>query len=350
MQKVKTCVIVGAGMVAKTHVLACAASPDKIALRGIVDGGSGRAKTLASEASAMMGHAVRAYASLDAAAKDPSIDFAIVATPPDARLDVVETLARAGKHILLEKPVARSTQDAMKVIDICREAETVLGVIFQHRMREASQTARAFVQSGSLGALGLCEISVPWWRPQAYYDEPGRGSYARDGGGVLISQAIHTIDMALHLAGPVSTVRAMATTTRFHRMEAEDYVVAGLRFLNGAPGSLIASTASFPGMPESLSLHFEQASLRLASGFLQVDWRDGRREIFGRAASGTGGSADPMAFTHEWHQGVIENFVDAVTSGAPPLVTGEAALSSHRLIDAIIASADSGKEVELQHD
>ncbi|HCV70652.1 MAG TPA: oxidoreductase [Agrobacterium sp.] len=348
MQNIKTCVIVGAGMVAKTHVLACAASPEKIRLKAIVDGGSGRAKALAAEAAKHTGHHVAVYASIEEAARDGGVDFAIIATPPNARADIVGPLAKAGKHILLEKPVARNTREAADLVALCRDAGVTLGIIFQHRMRAASQKARELVASGTLGELGLCEISVPWWRTQAYYDEPGRGTLARDGGGVLISQAIHTIDLALSLAGPVARVQAMAATTRFHKMETEDYVSAGLRFKNGAVGSLVASTASFPGAPESILLHFDKASLRLASGLLHVDWRDGRQETFGGAASGTGGGADPMAFTHEWHQGVFDDFVDAISSGRPPVVTGEAALLSHRLIDAIINSAETGKEVELQ--
>lgn len=348
MQNIKTCVIVGAGMVAKTHVLACAASPEKIRLKAIVDGGSGRAKALAAEAAKHTGHHVAVHASIEEAARDEDVDFAIIATPPNARADIVVPLAKAGKHILLEKPVARNTQEAADLVALCRDAGVTLGIIFQHRMRAASQKARELVASGTLGELGLCEISVPWWRTQAYYDEPGRGTLARDGGGVLISQAIHTIDLALSLAGPVARVQAMAATTRFHKMETEDYVSAGLRFKNGAVGSLVASTASFPGAPESILLHFDKASLRLASGLLHVDWRDGRQETFGGAASGTGGGADPMAFTHEWHQGVFDDFVDAISSGRPPVVTGEAALLSHRLIDAIINSAETGKEVELQ--
>ncbi|MGP4690938.1 Gfo/Idh/MocA family protein [Agrobacterium cavarae] len=348
MQKIKTCVIIGAGMVAKTHVLACAASPDKIRLKGIVDSGSGRAKVLAEEASKYAGYDVTVYSSVEEAAHDKEVDFAIIATPPNARLDIVEAFARAGKDILMEKPVARNTDEAEHLVALCRDAGITLGIIFQHRMRAASQTARAFVDGGTLGALGLCEISVPWWRAQSYYDEPGRGTLARDGGGVLISQAIHTIDLALSLTGPVSRVQAMAATTRFHRMETEDYVAAGLRFANGAVGSLVASTASFPGSAESIVLHFDNASLRIASGLLHVDWRDGRREVFGGAASGTGGGADPMAFTHEWHQGVFEDFAESITAERPPVVTGDAALLSHRLIDAIINSAETGKEVELQ--
>lgn len=139
MQNIKTCVIVGAGMVAKTHVLACAASPEKIHLKGIVDGGSGRAKALAAEASKNTGYEVAVYSSVEEAARDTDVDFAIIATPPNARIDIVGKLAKAGKHILMEKPVARNTQEADGLVALCREAGVTLGIIFQHRMRAASQ-------------------------------------------------------------------------------------------------------------------------------------------------------------------------------------------------------------------
>jgi len=348
MHNRKTVALIGAGMVTKTHVLACLDARETIRLKAVVDSGSGRAKALAEEAARLSGEAVASHSSLDAVTADKDIDFVIVTTPPNARAALIRPLAAAGKHILLEKPVARNTKEAAEVVDICRRAGVTLGIVFQHRMRAASIKARDIVESGVLGALGVCEISVPWWRPQAYYDEPGRGTLARDGGGVMISQAIHTIDLALNLAGAVSRVQALAATTRFHRMETEDFVCAGLRFANGAVGSLTASTASFPGAAESITLHYDNASLRLASGILQVDWRDGRSERFGEEASGTGGGANPMAFTHQWHQGIIEDFADALNSGRAPAVTGEDALRSHRLIDAIINSAANGKEVDVQ--
>ena len=213
-------------------------------------------------------------------------------------------------------------------------------------MRAASRKAAKLVAGGSLGALGLVEIAVPWWRDQGYYDEPGRGTYARDGGGVLISQAIHTIDLALSLAGPVARTRAMATTTRFHAMEAEDFVTAGVEFANGAVGSLVASTASYPGGAETITLHFDAASLRLASGQLHVHWRDGREETHGEEA-GTGGGADPMAFTHAWHQSVIEDFADALREGRAPAATGADAVAAQALIDAMIRSSKSGAPEEV---
>ncbi len=339
--------LIGAGMVARTHVAALAEA-EGIALRGIASRGGSRARALAAEAAGQSGGEVLCYASVAEVAADPLVDVAVIVTPPDARADLVRPLAAAGKHVLLEKPVGRTAEEARAVVEIARAAGVQLGIVFQHRVRSASRRAAELVASGELGALGLVEIAVPWWRDQSYYDEPGRGSYARDGGGVLICQAIHTIDLALSLAGPVRQLRAMATTTRFHQMEAEDFVVAGLEFANGAVGSLTASTASFPGKPESITLHFDRASLHLESGVLQVSWRDGRSERFGAPTAGTGGGADPMAFTFAWHQGILEDFAAALRDGRAPIATGEAALASHVLIDAITRAARSGTVEELQ--
>ncbi|MFZ5964835.1 Gfo/Idh/MocA family protein [Thalassococcus sp. BH17M4-6] len=342
----KTAALIGAGMVARTHVAAIAAG-NTVRLKTICARGLDKATALARDATDQTGQDVTATSDLATVAADVEIDFAIVLTPPDARASIIRPLAEAGKHILLEKPMGRNADEAREVIAICRDAGVTLGVVFQHRMRAASLAAARRIASGDLGALGLVEITVPWWRAQGYYDDPGRGTYSRDGGGVLISQAIHTIDLALSLAGPVTSVRAMAATTRFHTMEAEDFAVAGLTFANGAVGSMVASTASFPGGAESITLHYEKASLHLASGQLVTRWRDGREESEG-AAGGTGGGADPMAFTHAWHQGIIEDFAAALAEGRDPVVTGAAALPAHALIDATIRSARSGWIEEIE--
>jgi predicted dehydrogenase len=339
-----TAVLVGTGMVARTHVAAIRAAAPRVTLTGLAARREGSARAFAG-AEGLDGLTI--YPDVAAIAADPSVDLAVVATPPDARLGLVAPLAKAGKHILLEKPVGRTAAEAEALVAACAKAGVTLGIFFQHRMRAASLKAAELVASGSLGALGLVEITVPWWRDQSYYDAPGRGTYARDGGGVMISQAIHTIDLALSLAGPVTAVQAMTATTRFHRMEAEDFATAGLRFANGAVGSIVASTASYPGAAETIALHHEQASLTLHSGVLTVRWRDGRQQAFG-AAGGTGGGADPMAFTHEWHQAIVEDFADALAEGRPPAASGRAALDAHRLIEAIARSAAEGRIIEVQ--
>ncbi|WP_116132110.1 Gfo/Idh/MocA family protein [Tropicimonas sp. IMCC34043] len=338
--------LIGAGMGAKPHIAAIAQARDHVSLCGVLTRRPESAAALVSGLPDDIAPSVRAYRGLDDLLSDGRVQAAIVATPPDVRASLIAPLAAAGLHVLLEKPVARSFAEAEEVVALCEDAGVTLGVVFQHRLRAASRAARKLVDGGALGRLGVVEIAVPWWRGQGYYDEPGRGSYARDGGGVLITQAIHTMDLALSLTGPVRSVQAMTATSVFHRMEAEDVAVAGLSFENGAVGSLVASTASFPGAPETIVLHFEAASLRLDSGVLTVSWRDGRVETRGETAA-TGGGADPMAFTHEWHQAVIEDFADAVRTGTPPAAPGRAALLVHKLIAAIETSAREGRSVAV---
>ena len=345
--KPKTTVLVGAGMVAKTHMAACVDS-EFVHLKGIAARSVESARRLADFGQAEYGIGFQVYENLDAVIADAEVDFVIIATPPNARLSLIEPLAQSGKHILLEKPVGRNSKEAEMVVQACAAANVELGVFFQHRAREASIKAAEIIQSGEFGGLCVAEFDVPWWREQSYYDEPGRGTYERDGGGVLISQAIHTIDLGLSLTGPVRSVTAMSKTTIFHDMEAEDYVVAGLEFENGAVGRLTASVANFPGGAETIKLYFEHGALKLEAGTLTMTDKQGKVSTFG-AETGTGGGADPMAFTHEWHQRIIENFVTSIDGTEPAIATGEDALSSHRLIDAIVQSSKEQKVVFINH-
>jgi predicted dehydrogenase len=278
-------------------------------------------------------------------AADPGIGFAILATPPNARAEIAGKLAAAGKPILMEKPVERTLAGATRLVELCEAKGVPLGIVLQHRARPVVEELRRVM--ADLGPLLAAEVSVPWWRPQSYYDEPGRGTYSRDGGGVLISQAIHTLDLMLSLTGPVVSVNAMVATTGFHRMEAEDFVCAGLRFASGAVCQLFATTASFPGRGETITLHFRKGSVRLEAGVLRIDRQDGTSETIGQAAS-SGAGADPMAFTSDWHRAVIEDFAEAVATGRPPLVPGRAALEVHRLIAALERSGERGGDVLLE--
>ena len=273
------------------------------------------------------------------------VDFVILTTPPNARSEIVETLAAAGKPILMEKPVERTLEAATALVERCEAAGVPLGIMLQHRARPVVADLRAVI--GDLGPLRMAEVNVPWWRPQAYYDEPGRGTYARDGGGVMISQAIHTMDLMLSLTGPVAEVSAMSATTGFHDMESEDFVCAGLRFANGAVGQLFATTASFPGRGETVTLHFAEGSAHLEAGQLKIDRRDGTSEVLGQAAT-SGAGADPMAFTSDWHRFVIEDFAQSLTDKRAPLVPGRDALEVHRLIAALEKAGRTGTTVSLK--
>ncbi|WP_102107090.1 Gfo/Idh/MocA family protein [Oceaniglobus roseus] len=334
--------LIGLGMVAKTYVDAIANLPD-VELAGVY------ARSEAARLGFLERHALdaRSYDSVEEIAADPKIDFAILATPPDARTGIVDTLAEANVPILMEKPVERTLEAARRLVETCEFAGIPLGIMLQHRARPVVAELRHHLDR--LGALRMVEVQVPWWRSQSYYDAPGRGTYGRDGGGVLISQAIHTLDLMLSLTGPVAEVTALTATTGFHRMEAEDFVAAGLRFANGAVGTLTATTASFPGRGESIVLHGAAASARLESGTLVLDGQDGSHEEFG-AAGTSGAGADPMAFTSDWHGTVIADFAAALREGRAPMVTGRMALDVHALIAALEASGRAGKTVKVERD
>ncbi len=333
--------VVGAGMGAKPHALALNAIRDTVEVRGIWRRNAEELSRFCSE------YGFPAAPDYESLLADPEVKAILVITPPNARHDIVAAAAAAGKHVLMEKPVERSTAAAQAIVDLCDKAGVKLGIIFQHRFRAASKALAAKVASGELGALHAVHLVVPWWRPQeGYYDKPGRGTFAQDGGGVLITQAIHSLDLMLSLTGPVKAVTALAATTGLHKMETEDFVSGGLEFANGAFGALMATTANFPGGAESLTLNFERASATLTGGNLTLNWMDGRKETIGEA-SNSGGGADPMAFPFDWHQAQIEDFVEAVSEDRQPLSNGHTALNVHRLIDALIHSGREGKRVEV---
>lgn len=333
--------VIGLGMAATPHARALRDLSDRLEVRGVYSRDQRRRNAFAHQ------YEFPPVESLQDLRVDDSISVVLILTPPNARAELVETIASAGKHILMEKPVERTTEAAEAIVRCCDAHGVSLGIVFQHRFREASRKLKTLLVGGSLGALACVRLVVPWWRDQAYYDEPGRGTLARDGGGVLISQAIHSLDLMLSLAGPVAEVQAIAGTSRLHRMETEDFIGAGVRFANGALGSISATTAAYPGGGEHIVFDCERASAELHSGELSIHWHDGRVETFGSSA-GTGGGADPMAFSHELHTALIDDFVNSVQQGHPPLVTGREALRVHHLIDSLLASSADRRAVQVQ--
>jgi UDP-N-acetyl-2-amino-2-deoxyglucuronate dehydrogenase len=275
---------------------------------------------------------------IDAIVDDASIDCALILTPPRTHLPLVERFAAAGKNILLEKPLEADTKRAEAVVDVCARNGVTLGVVLQHRFRPGAHALAECITGERLGEIATASVAVPWWRPQSYYDEPGRGTLARDGGGVLLTQAIHTLDLFLSLVPPLAEVGAFARTTPLHRMETEDLACAALRFANGALGTLNATTASHPGFPERIDIVGTRGTATLVAGSLEVHFHDGRVDTAGERAA-FGGGADPMAFAHDAHRALIAEFLDAIDAGRVPPNDGHAALAVHDLIDAVLASA-----------
>jgi predicted dehydrogenase len=259
-----------------------------------------------------------------------------VLTPANAHLPIAEAAFAAGKHVLCEKPLEVSVQRGQQIVDAGRRAGRRLAICLQHRFRPASQRLRAALQSGVLGEVQAATQVMSWWRPQSYYDEPGRGVLARDGGGVLITQAIHSLDLFRWLVGIERVDAARVCTTSLHRMETEDFASALVRLGNGAPGTIVATVAAYPGSPEWLHIIGSRGTARLDGGNLRLAFIDGQEDTF-TDPSGTGSGASVMAFSHNAHRELLRDFLDAIEQDREPAIPGEEALTTQRVIDDIIA-------------
>ena len=336
--------IVGLGMAAKPHLVSLAQLQDIATVCGVYSTTATKRNNVGKE------HGMPVSSSLEELLEHPELNALLVLTPPNARKEIVAAAAQAGKALLVEKPLERTVRAAQEIVATCTKAKVPLGVVLQHRYRSDVCKLKEILTAGKLGMIGAARLNFPWWRAQNYYDEKGRGTYERDGGGVLISQTIHILDLMLYLLGPVDEVQAYTATTSLHNMETEDFVVAGLQFSSGASGSVMATTAAFPGQPEELIIEGELGSARLYANVLTISWRDGRTETHG-TARGTGSGADPMAFGPELHQALIRDFINNVQAGRESSITGTDALRVQKLIEAIIkAGKDNQRTSVLQEE
>jgi UDP-N-acetyl-2-amino-2-deoxyglucuronate dehydrogenase len=280
---------------------------------------------------------------LEAIFNDDSIDAVMILTPPNSHLELVRRAANAGKHILLEKPLEVSVAKAEELVAAAEAAAVKLGVVLQHRFKPASVKLAALLTEGRLGKIVSASARTGNWRPQSYYDQPGRGTLARDGGGVLLTQAIHTLDLFISLAGLPEEVACYATTSPVHRMETEDLAMAAIRFGNGAIGTISATTCAYPGFPDAVDIIGTLGTAQLDDLGLSVQLHDGTASSDKVTDAAGGAGADPMAFSHEHHRGVLADFLDAIDADGQPKISGREALKVHRLIDAMLRSAQTGQ-------
>ena len=269
---------------------------------------------------------------------DRSINAVLVLTPPNTHLEIASRCAAAGKHVLLEKPLEISTDKAERLVQACKKVK--LGVVLQHRFRPAAEKLRERLKD--LGQLVSASAAIPNWRPQSYYDQPGRGTRARDGGGVLLTQGIHTLDVFLSFTGEAAEVKSFVTTTPVHRMETEDLVAAAVRFKNGAIGVVHATTTAFPGFPERIELVGTQGSAALEGTWLKAALMSGETVEIKTEAGGGGTGADPMAFPHGRHRALLQDFFQSIEENREPRVSGREALKVHRFIDQLLQTPRSG--------
>ena len=326
-----TLAIIGLGPASEPHAKSLLELADRVEVRAAASRTAAKCQAFA----ARWGFAT--MTDIDAVIADPATQAVLLLTPPAAHLEVAERCFAAGKHVLVEKPLELTVARGERLVAAGRAAGRRLGVVLQHRFRPGSLRLRAALAGGELGDIVAASMTVPWWRPQSYYDEPGRGTMARDGGGVLLTQAIHTLDLFRSLVG-VRTVEAAQSATLAHRMETEDYAAALVRLGNGAPGTITATTAAYPGFPERIEILGSRGSASLVGGALRIARMDGTEEVL-ESEGGTGGGANIMDFPNDAHRAVLADFIDAVAAGRDPAVSGEAALDSQRLVDAILGAA-----------
>jgi UDP-N-acetyl-2-amino-2-deoxyglucuronate dehydrogenase len=332
--------IIGLGMALKPHLESLAELADRIEIAACFTPSEARRRAFATA------HGYRLANDLDQILEDASIEIAMILTPPNTHLELIERCANAGKHVLVEKPIDGTLVRARAAVTAMEQAGKKFGVVLQHRFRAVSRRLAGLVDAGELGALVSGSAAVRWWRPPEYFAQPGRGMKARDGGGVLLTQAIHTLDLFQSLTGPIARVAAFTTTSPLRCIDTEDIACAAVVFANGAIGTIDATTAAYPGFPERMELACEKGTAVLAAETLEVFFKDGR-ELREHGGPSNSGGADPMAFSHDAHKALITDFLDAIDQDREPRVNGREALKVQWLIEALLRSAAEARAVEV---
>jgi UDP-N-acetyl-2-amino-2-deoxyglucuronate dehydrogenase len=337
--------IAGAGMVARYHAAAIERTAGA-GLRAVCREDGSRA----AEAAERFG--VPCETSFATLLARPDIDAICICTPSGQHAAQAIEAARMGKHVLVEKPMALTLADADAMIAACREADVRLGIALQRRTEPQFQELRAAIAAGALGRLTLGAVSVPYMRPQSYYDSAAwRGTWALDGGGALMNQGIHLLDLLLWLMGDVAEVQATFATLA-HAIEVEDCVTAALRFTNGALGSVMATTAAAPGYPHRVEVYGDRGGAQI-EGEQIARWEisgqepSTKRSEPGSAPVASGAGSSPTGIGAAGHTRLLEDFVAAIRAVREPLVTGAEGRRSLALALAIYEAARSGASAVL---
>jgi UDP-N-acetyl-2-amino-2-deoxyglucuronate dehydrogenase len=278
----------------------------------------------------------------------PKVDYVDVCTFPDFRLQPIEICAQTKKHVQVQKPISTTVETARAMIATARKGGIVLGVVSQHRFDDSSRFLHKAIAAGRLGKLLQCDCYVKWHRSAAYYSRPIKGSWATEGGGALINQAIHQLDILRWLAGPLAELFGYWQLGALHKIESEDVVNAVMKFANGATGVLQASTAFWPGYPERIELHGTKGTAVVTGDRLtRWDVRDDEGEAPPLASDVASGASDPMAISLDPFERQFRDFARAIEGGGRPLVGGDEGYSALELVDAIYRSCRSGERVSL---
>ncbi|MDO4630311.1 MAG: Gfo/Idh/MocA family oxidoreductase [Planctomycetia bacterium] len=340
--------IIGCGMISNFHAKAIESLPNA-RLVACFDVYKPSAERLAENTGC------KAYDNLDEMLADPEIDIVTIGTPSGAHLDPALAAAHAGKHVIVEKPLEITLERCDQIIQACRENNVKLATVFHSRFHDASVMMKNAIDSGRFGKLTVGDTYVKWFRSQQYYDSGAwRGTWALDGGGALMNQAIHSVDLLTWLMGPVVEIRSMFDCLDHERIEVEDTAAAVLRFENGAIGVIEASTAIYPGYLKKVEIHGSKGSATIEEEDIvrwdfaeeQVEDAQIKEEMLSSKSSG-GGAADPSAISFKGHAKLFADMIHAVETDTEPKVNGPEGRRSVEIILGIYKSAETGQPVKL---
>ena len=278
----------------------------------------------------------------------PRLEVVCICTPSGMHLEPALAAAKAGKHLMIEKPIEINLERTDQLIACCEENSVKLAVIFQNRFTEDYKKLTRAVSEGVFGRLLMGNAYVNWFRDSAYYFTSNwKGTLKADGGGALINQGIHTIDLLLDLMGDVKSVFGQVQTT-LYPIEGEDLGAAIVNFENGALGNITSATALYPGYPERIEIFGTEGSAILEAGKLtQWNIKGSAESVKPTENVGGSGASDPTAIGHQLHLEQWRLFVKAIKEDLTPLVDGKTARKSMELIRAIYFSSKEGKLVEF---
>jgi UDP-N-acetyl-2-amino-2-deoxyglucuronate dehydrogenase len=333
--------IIGAGLIAGFHARAIQ-SLKNARLTGICGTNKEKVNALAEK------YGCRGFTSMEEMLHSDNVEIVTIATPSGVHMEPAIRAAHAGKHVICEKPLEISPERIDRMIRAHAEAGTRLGGIFNYRYNNPVRYLKKAVDEGRFGTITYASVHVPWWRKESYYKNSWHGTLKLDGGGALMNQSIHMIDLLQYLMGPVESLQAY-TATLAHQIEAEDTGAAILRFRNRALGYIYGSTASYPGQFRRLEITGTKGTVIQVENSFKMwhfeDQSDRDAEILSNFSriEGGGGVSDPSAIPFEPHAENISAFIDAVETGKPFEIDGAEARKAVEIIVAIYTSAREGK-------
>jgi predicted dehydrogenase len=332
--------IIGTGAISYKHALAYANIGYRVTVCTDINEEAGR-KFAAK-------HGARFVKTYQEVCRDPEVDFVDVCTFPDFRLQPLEICAETKKHIQVQKPISTNLETARKMIDTARGAGIQLGVVSQHRFDDSSLFLSKAIAAGRLGKILQADAYVKWYRTGEYYSRPIKGSWAVEGGGALINQAIHQVDILLYLIGPVKELFAAWQRGALHKIESEDVINVILRYRNDATGVIQASTAMWPGYSERVEIHGTKGTAILSGDKLTAwDVKDDSGEPAPVEREVMSGSSDPMAIPLAPFERQFLDFGDAIHTGRKPSVSGEEGYRALEVVLSAYRSCREGKKVTL---